>query len=154
MHYHGSTILHYHCTAYSHFSRIEDITLANILVGAPTRCFQSWTWSCATPRASEWRCKASFLSRSLLSPTEERYAQIEKEALAFTRACELFSDFVVGLLKFNTETDHKPLIPLFSTKHLEEFRLRMLRFNFNIVYVLGENLVIADTLSNGTTSAQ
>ena len=26
---------------------------------ARTRCFQSWTWSCATP--SEWRCKTSFL---------------------------------------------------------------------------------------------
>ena len=94
----------------------------------------------------------SYISRSL-SPTEERYAQIEKEALAFTWACERFSDFLVGL-KFNIETDHKPLIALFSTKHLEElpvrvqrFRLRMLIFDFNIVYVLGKKLVIADALS-------
>ena len=61
--------------------------------------------------------------------------------------------FLVGL-KFSIEMDHKLLIPLFSIKHLEElpvrverFRLRMLRFNFNIVYVSGKNLVIADALS-------
>ena len=82
----------------------------------------------------------SYISRSL-SLTEERYAQIEKEALAFNWACECFSDFLVGL-KFSIETDAKPMIPLFSTKHLEElparvrcFRLRMLRLSFNIVYV-------------------
>ena len=48
---------------------------------------------------------------------------------------------------------HKPSIPLFSTKHLEElpvrvqrFRLRMLIFDFNIVYVTRKKLVIADAL--------
>ena len=55
----------------------------------------------------------SYISRSL-SSTEEWYAQIEKEALAFTQACECFSDFLVGL-KFSIEMDHKLLIPLFST---------------------------------------
>ena len=56
--------------------------------------------------------------------------------------------------------DHKPLIPLFSTKHLEElparvqrFGLRMLRFNFNIVRVPGKNLLIADTLSRAPLMA-
>ena len=87
----------------------------------------------------------SCISRSL-TPTEERYAQVEKEALDFTWAYERFSNFLVGL-KFSIETDHKPLIPLFSTKHLEEllvrvqcFRLWMLRFDFNIVYVPGKKI--------------
>ena len=46
----------------------------------------------------------SYISRSL-SPTEERYAQIEKEALASTWACERFSDFLIGM-KFGIQTNH------------------------------------------------
>ena len=89
----------------------------------------------------------------LLTPTEERYAQIEKEALAFTWACERFSDYLVGL-QFSIETDHKPLVPLFSTKNLDElpirvqrFRMRMMRFHFSIHHVPGKKLIIADMLS-------
>ena len=94
----------------------------------------------------------AFISRSM-TPTEQRYAQIEKEALAFTWACERLSDYLVGL-PFHIHTDHKPLVPLFSTKCLEElpirvqrFRLRMMRLQFSISHVPGKELVIADTLS-------
>lgn len=94
----------------------------------------------------------SYISRSL-TPTEQRYAQIEKEALAFTWACERFSDYLVGL-EFRIETDHKPLVPLFSTKNLDElpvrvqrFRMRMMRFLFSISHVPGKSLTVADTLS-------
>ena len=94
----------------------------------------------------------AFISRSM-TPTEQRYAQIEKEALAFTWACERLSDYLIGL-RFHIHTDHKPLVPLFSTKHLEEipvrvqrFRLRMMRFQFGITHVPGKDLIIADTLS-------
>ena len=46
----------------------------------------------------------SYISRSL-TPTEQRYAQIEKEALAFTWACERFSDYLLGM-EFHIHTDH------------------------------------------------
>ena len=88
-----------------------------------------------------------------MTATEQRYAQIEKESLAFTWACERFADYLIGL-KFHINTDHKPLVPLFSTKNLEElparvqrFRLRMMRFNFTISHVPGKQLAIADMLS-------
>ena len=61
----------------------------------------------------EWK-PVAYVSRSL-TPTEQRYAQIEKEALAFTWVCEQFSTYLIGL-RFHIETDHKPLVPLFSTK--------------------------------------
>ena len=48
----------------------------------------------------------AYISRSL-SPTGERYAQIEKEALAFTWACKRLSDYLIGI-KFHIQTDHKP----------------------------------------------
>ena len=94
----------------------------------------------------------AFISRAL-TPTESRYAQIEKEALAFTWACERLSDYLIGL-RFHIHTYHKPLVPLFSSKYLDElpirvqrFRLRMMRYDFTISHVPGVKLIIADALS-------
>ena len=59
----------------------------------------------------------SYVSQSL-TPTEQRYAQIEKEALAFTWACERFEDFLLGM-DFHIHTDHKLLVALFGCKNLQ-----------------------------------
>ena len=96
----------------------------------------------------------AYISRSI-TPTEQRYAQTEKEALALTWAYERFSDYLIGFV-FHIQTDHKSLVPLFSSKSLEEltllrvqrFRLRMLRYQlFTISHIPGKELVIADVLS-------
>ena len=94
----------------------------------------------------------AYISR-LMTATEQRYAQVEKEALAFTWACERLQDYLVGLT-FHIQTDHKPLVPLFSTKNLDElpiriqrFRLRMMRFHFTILHVPDKDLGTADMLS-------
>ena len=96
----------------------------------------------------------SYISRSL-TPTEQRYAQIEKEALAFTWACERFADFLLGM-EFHIHTDHKPLVPLFGSKNLDELPIRVqrfrLRYRFTISHVPGASLKVADALSRAPCS--
>lgn len=99
-----------------------------------------------------WR-PVAYASRSL-SESEKRYAQIEKEALAVTWACERFSDYLIGLL-FKINTDHKPLIYLLSSAksldvippRIQRFRIRLMRFSYTIDYVPGASLKLADALS-------
>ena len=81
------------------------------------------------------------------------YAQIKKEAVVTTWACEKFSDFILGK-QFAIETDHKPLVPLLGVKHLDCLPLRVLRFrllldcfDYVIHHVPGKELHTADTLS-------
>ena len=106
----------------------------------------------------EWK-PVAYISRAL-TPTEQRYAQIEKEALATTWACERLSDYLLGKT-FHVETDHKPLVPLLGSKNLDEMppriqrlRLRLLKYQFTISHVPGKNLVLADTLSRAPLEAE
>ena len=101
--------------------------------------------------ADAWK-PVAYASRSL-SETERRYAQIEKEALAATWACEKFQNLILGKL-VEIESDHKPLIPLLNSKRLEDlpprvlrFRLRLSRFEYYVKHVSGKLLYTADTLS-------
>ena len=100
----------------------------------------------------------AFASRSM-SNTERRYTQIEKEALAITWACEKFSMYILGK-RFSIETDHKPLVPLLGSKHLDtlpprvlRFRLRLARFDYSIAHIPGKHLYTADTLSRAPVSS-
>ena len=99
----------------------------------------------------QWK-PVAYASRSM-TETERRYAQIEKEALAATWACERFSNYILGR-EFQIESDHKPLIPLLTSKALDNlpsrvlrFRLRLARFNYTAIHVLGKLLFTADALS-------
>ena len=87
-----------------------------------------------------------------LSEVERCYAQIEKEVLATTWACEKLVDYILGT-KFTIEKDHKPLVPLLSTTHLHSlpnrvlrFQLQLDRFDYDISHVPGKKLSTADTL--------
>ncbi|CAB3981207.1 Retrovirus-related Pol poly from transposon opus [Paramuricea clavata] len=72
----------------------------------------------------EWQ-PVTYASRAL-SPTEQRYAQIEK-ALGIMWGCEKFSEYISGM-KFHIETDHKPLVPIFMQKSLNNMSPRIQQF--------------------------
>ena len=72
-----------------------------------------------------------------------------------------FTTFIIGK-HFEIETDHKPLVPLLSSKHLDtlpprilRFRLRLGRYDYSIqhVHVAGKFLFTADALSRAPCSS-
>ena len=94
----------------------------------------------------------AYASRAL-TPTEQRYTTIEKEALGITWACERFRDLLIGK-QFHIETDHKPLVSLLGRKDIAElssriqrFRKRLMDFTYTISHIEGRKMVISDTLS-------
>ena len=100
---------------------------------------------------STWK-PVAYASRAMTS-VEQRYAQIEKESLAVTWACEKFSHYLIGT-NFVIETDHKLLVPLLGSKDIAElpariqrFRMRLMKFSYSVVHVPGKDLHTADTLS-------
>ena len=94
----------------------------------------------------------AYASRSL-QPAETRYAAIEAEALAILWACEHFQQYLVGK-KFQIQTDHSPLLSILKTKpigelspRLQRFRLRLLRFDYDIEYISGKKHIVPDCMS-------
>ena len=94
----------------------------------------------------------AYASKSL-TPTEIRYAQIEKEMLAIVFSCQKFRQYIYGKQNIVIHTDHKPLIRIMQkplndiSTRLQKMRLRLQQYDLELVYVPGKDLNIADTLS-------
>ena len=100
---------------------------------------------------NDWQ-PVEYASRKLTDP-ELNYAMIELEALGITWACEKFDYYLVGRI-FEIETDHKPLISLLGEKDLSQlpirvqrFKMRLMRYSFEIFHTPGSCMYIADFLS-------
>lgn len=101
----------------------------------------------------------AFASR-LLKGAEKSYATIEKEALAIVWAVDKFRSFVWGT-QFEINTDHKPLVELFTNKGLDKVSARIRRWvhrmqEFNVVvkYIPGVRNYAADCLSRLTNAQE
>lgn len=94
----------------------------------------------------------AYASRAL-TPTEERYAQIEKELLAVVFACQRFDAYVYGRANVNVESDHKPLEIIMrkkldsAPKRLQRMLLAIQKYDINLKYKRGDTMYLADTLS-------
>ncbi|KAJ8361627.1 hypothetical protein SKAU_G00181520 [Synaphobranchus kaupii] len=97
----------------------------------------------------------AFASRAL-TPTEKNYAQIEKECLSIVFACQRFHHYLYGRDPITAETDHKPLISIFSKpllnapKRLQSMLMTLQSYDLRVIYKPGPEMFISDTLSRAT----
>eukprot|EP00731_Ephydatia_muelleri_P032521 Em0024g65a len=96
----------------------------------------------------------AFASRSL-SRAEENYSQIDKEALALVWGIKHFHQYLWGV-KFTLETDHKPLVSIFSPSksisataaaRLQRYATFLTGYTYDIKYRKTEQHGNADALS-------
>ena len=94
----------------------------------------------------------AYASRAL-TPTEQRYAQIEKEMLAVVFGCLKFHKLIYGKSNVTIESDHKPLESLVkkpihaSPMRIQKMMLKLQPYEFKLVYTSGKNIGLADALS-------
>lgn len=95
-----------------------------------------------------------FASRTL-SQAEQKYSQIEKEALAIVFAIKKFHQFIHGR-SFLIQSDHKPLqylfnenrqVPVMASARIQRWSLLLSMYNYKIAYKEGSTISHADALS-------
>ena len=97
-------------------------------------------------------CPVAYSSH-VMTPTEQNYAQIEKELLAIVFTCEKFDQYIFGRSDVVVQSDHKPLETIFkkpihsSPKRLQRMRLRLQNYDIQVEYKKGTTMFLADTLS-------
>ncbi len=81
-------------------------------------------------------------SRSL-TDVEQRYSQMEREALAIRWACERCYVYLIGSPPFEVITDHQPLLPMFNNANgrpplrIERWLMYLQQFEFKVIYSPG-----------------
>jgi transposase InsO family protein len=94
----------------------------------------------------------AYASRAL-TPTEQKYAQIEKEMLAVVFGCIRFHKMIYGMSDVTIQNDHKPLETLLkkpihnAPMRIQRMMLKLQPYTFNLVYIRGKTIGLADCLS-------
>lgn len=90
-----------------------------------------------------------------LSETQQKYAQIDKEAYSIIFGIKKFYQYLYGN-KFTLVTDHRPLVhifspnkslPVYSAMRMQHYAIFLQGFNYSIKYRKSENHANADCLS-------
>ncbi len=109
-----------------------------------------------TQRDVEGNDRPIFFASRLLNDHEMKYAQVDKELLAVAWALERLDTFVYGQ-KITVRTDHKPLLGLVKkpmvhmSPRQQRLVARLMRYDFDLLYVPGRELIAADFLSRTVT---
>ena len=83
---------------------------------------------------------------------DKTIAKSKKRHLSIALSCEKFHKYIYGL-HFVVENDHKPLISIFqralskSPPRIQRLLPGLQRYNFQLIYVPGNQLFVADILS-------
>lgn len=97
----------------------------------------------------------AYASRGL-NKSEINYPTIDKELLAIVWGVKYFRPYLYGR-KFKIQTDHRPLVYLFSMRdpssRLLKFRLCLEEYNYVIEYIKGQCNSAADALSRITVTS-
>ena len=94
----------------------------------------------------------AYASRAMLD-AEIRYAQIEKELLSIVFACEKCHLYIYARKNVHIQSDHKPLESIFlkplndAPARLQRMLLRLQKYDLDVRYTPGKELILADTLS-------
>ena len=94
----------------------------------------------------------------ILTETERRYSQTEKECLALVFPCNRFDHYLHGRQKITALVDHKPLETILrksinqAPKRLRGMMLRLQKYHLNVVYKKGRDIHISDHLSRSALS--
>ena len=96
----------------------------------------------------------SYMYRKKLTPAEQNYMNIEREALAIVFVVTRLKQFLLAR-QFTLQTDHKPLkylfapdeIPDTASARITKWAIAPINFDFEIKYTPGEQIPHADALS-------
>ena len=92
---------------------------------------------------------------SSLTPTQQRYSQTEREALAILWACKHFHHYLYDR-RFTVVTDHKPLLGMFVKKseppaRIQRWMLQLQAYDFAMEHIPGTQMA-SDYLSRMSTN--
>lgn len=136
-------------------------TLKEILISAPVLQYFDPEKSCKlSVDASKDALGAVLLQNNLpvayaskaMTETQKVYAQIEKEMLAIVFGCTRFHQYIYGK-RVQVESDHRPLETIFKKSlcdvplRLQRMRLHLQKYDIDVKYRPGKELLIADALS-------
>lgn len=93
-----------------------------------------------------------YISRTL-SDAEKSFLNIEREGLATVWSCDKIKEFIFGKT-ISIEIDHKPLLKIFTNKHLDDLFPRLQRMKTSHDVLRQEKVIAVPTCSEFLNTVQ